>query len=68
MYRVCRQFSIFDLTRLWPSVGSLKTKMKLSYIFLSASALINAIHATLNITELLTDTPKCAVSIAYTLF
>ena len=37
-------------------------KMKLLYLLLSASALLSAVHATFNITELLNDTPKCAVS------
>jgi hypothetical protein len=36
--------------------------MKLSYLLLSTLALVNSVYATLNITELLTDTPKCAVS------
>jgi hypothetical protein len=37
--------------------------MKFSYLLLpTVVALVNSVYATLNITELLTDTPKCAVS------
>ncbi len=37
-------------------------KMKLSCLVVSASAFVNAAYATVNITELLADTPQCAVS------
>jgi hypothetical protein len=63
MYSVCNpHFSNVVLDKGWPSVGSMKMKMKLSYLLVSASAFLNAVNATVNITELITDTPKCAVS------